>query len=276
MRRRHVVRIATDSVSQHLRVDRRTARLGRFERLQHQYRGTLARHHALAVLVEWLAAHGRDRAQPRETDVGDAREGIRSARQHQIRASGSGSCRNHTRWRNCPPRTPSESSDTAREDRIRSRHCSATHYMDISAEYPPEPTPGHLLFGRRCTPRSFEARPRSSPSRHRFADRSHPLKSIPESSSAMRAAATASCDARPKAAGGRFRMNPAGSKSFTSAPMCTGNAEVSNDSTGPMPFVPAVRFFQKTSRPAPIGVTSPMPVMTTLRIRPMPRRAPWR
>src|SRR5262249_2062973 len=59
---------------------------------------------------------------------------------------------------------------------------------------------------------------------------------------------------------------PAGSKSVTSAPICTGNADVSNDFTGPIPLTPRVRFFQKTSRPEPIGVTRPRPVMTTRRI----------
>src|SRR5882672_5916922 len=110
---------------------------------------------------------------------------------------------------------------------------------------------------------SPEVVPMETPMRQR----SRVATSMPESSSAIRAAATASCEPRPSVSGSRSRTYPAGSKSFTSAPICTGKAEVSNDSTGPMPLAPAVRFRQNSSRPAPMGVTRPRPVMTTRLIK---------
>ena len=52
----------------------------------------------------------------------------------------------------------------------------------------------------------------------------------------------------------------------TSAEILVGNREASKTVVMPTPDAPAIRFFQSSSTRTPSGVTSPIPVMTTLRL----------
>ena len=58
---------------------------------------------------------------------------------------------------------------------------------------------------------------------------------------------------------------PCQSKPCTSAAIFTGESETSNASIRRTPLSPLRSPFQKASRPMPMGVTHPMPVMTTRR-----------
>src|SRR5262249_18771515 len=87
--------------------------------------------------------------------------------------------------------------------------------------------------------------------------------SIPPSSNASRAAAIAICEPRPMRRGSTLRQYSEGLKSRTSPPRCVRNSEVSNEAMVRIPFSPAISAFQKRVFPVPIGVTSPIPVMTT-------------
>src|SRR5437762_1322663 len=87
--------------------------------------------------------------------------------------------------------------------------------------------------------------------------------SIPESASAMRAAAMIICAKRSIFRALRLSIHFVGSKSFTSQAKCTANSEESNAWISAAPLLPAVRFSQKVSASLPSGVTAPTPVTTT-------------
>jgi len=91
--------------------------------------------------------------------------------------------------------------------------------------------------------------------------------SIPESASAMRAAATIICAKRSSFRALRCSIHLVGSKSFSSHAKCTAKPAGSNCWMGAAPLLPAVRFSQKVSASFPSGVTAPTPVTTT-RLRP--------
>src|ERR1019366_9557833 len=63
-------------------------------------------------------------------------------------------------------------------------------------------------------------------------------------------------------------MYGATSKLCTSAAILTGCAVASKERIGPTPLLPFKQADQKASRPIPLGATTPMPVITTLRICP--------
>jgi len=89
--------------------------------------------------------------------------------------------------------------------------------------------------------------------------------SRPESSSAIRPAATPKCTKRSKR---RTSLTPryfAASKSFTSPAIWQPNSEGSKAVMRPMPLLPSSAFFQLVARSAPRGETMPRPVTTTRR-----------
>ncbi len=92
-----------------------------------------------------------------------------------------------------------------------------------------------------------------------------PSMSMPESSSAMRAAAMIICAKRSIRRALRCSIHLVGSKPFSSQAKWTANSEGSKAVIGAAPLFPAVRFSQNVSASLPRGVTAPMPVMTTLR-----------
>src|SRR5437762_2305202 len=61
-------------------------------------------------------------------------------------------------------------------------------------------------------------------------------------------------------------MNGVTSKSLTSAAILTGCLVASNVRMGPTPLLPLRHADQKSYLPTPFGATTPMPLMTTLRI----------
>src|SRR6187401_1647260 len=65
----------------------------------------------------------------------------------------------------------------------------------------------------------------------------------------------------------RLSIHFDGSQPFTSHANFVAKLEASNRVIGPAPFLPASRADHVDSRSLPIGVTRPMPVMTTRRIR---------
>src|SRR3954466_1979628 len=93
--------------------------------------------------------------------------------------------------------------------------------------------------------------------------------SRPLSANAIPAAATPKRDARPmifrflRCSGGTKAWT---SKSGTSAATRTGWLEASKLRMGPTPLVPATQADQNASLPMPLGLTTPRPVTTTLRI----------
>src|ERR687887_784088 len=90
--------------------------------------------------------------------------------------------------------------------------------------------------------------------------------SRPESSSAIRAAATIICAKRSIFRAFRYSIHFVGSKSFSSQAKCTANSEGSNCWISAAPLCPAVRFVQNVSASFPRGVTAPTPVTTTRRL----------
>src|SRR6266550_1706537 len=87
--------------------------------------------------------------------------------------------------------------------------------------------------------------------------------SIPESSSAIRAAAMTIWANRSIFRALRYSIHLVGSKSFSSHAKCTAYPEGSKAWIGAAPLSPAVKFFQKVSASFPSGVTAPTPVTTT-------------
>ena len=86
---------------------------------------------------------------------------------------------------------------------------------------------------------------------------------MPLSSTAWVAAAMAYWQNRSYLRTSDFSMYCRGSKSFTSAATLHLWSAVSKWVMGPMPHLPAFRLFQKLSTSLPMGVTHPIPVMTT-------------
>ncbi len=84
----HVVGVAGEPVAGELGVDPRAAAQRPLERLEHQHRRSLAGDHPLAVAVERLAALRGDGAEAGEAGVGDAREGVGAAGEHEVGAAG--------------------------------------------------------------------------------------------------------------------------------------------------------------------------------------------
>src|SRR4051794_30102060 len=92
--------------------------------------------------------------------------------------------------------------------------------------------------------------------------------SIPESASAIRAAATTSCAKRSMRRACLNSIHCAGSKSLTSQANLTGKSETSNCVIGPAPDSPASRASHVVATSLPSGVSAPRPVITT-RLRPL-------
>src|SRR5438309_10369251 len=84
----HMVRVAGQPVSGDLAIDMGAARHGFVGRLQQQHGGAFARDHALSISIKRLAKRGCDGAQAGKSGVSNPREGIRPARQHRIRSTG--------------------------------------------------------------------------------------------------------------------------------------------------------------------------------------------
>ena len=93
-------------------------------------------------------------------------------------------------------------------------------------------------------------------------------KSTPESATAIFAAASAYWVKRAQRRASLASTPKEGaSKPFTSPAMVTGKPpETSNFVIVPIPFTPRTAFSQKVARLLPMGETTPMPVMTTLRM----------
>src|SRR5437867_6217843 len=87
-------------------------------------------------------------------------------------------------------------------------------------------------------------------------------------SRASLAAANASCEKRWRRRALRASRNWPMSKSGICAPILEGRADVSKPERGRPPERPSTRPFQNSSSPVPMGVTGPIPVMTTRRRRP--------
>lgn len=85
------------------------------------------------------------------------------------------------------------------------------------------------------------------------------------SATASFAAATRNCVKRAmrRASFGSMPCS-SGLKSLTSAAIFTGQFVASNNVMGAMPHLPALMAFQSSGADLPIGVTAPMPVITTL------------
>ena len=84
----------------------------------------------------------------------------------------------------------------------------------------------------------------------------------PLSASACSAAANANCMNGSMVRASDLGIKSVGSKSLSSAAICTGRAEASNRVIGPTPQRPSISARQYSSTPMPTGVTAPMPVMT--------------
>jgi len=79
------------------------------------------------------------------------------------------------------------------------------------------------------------------------------------------AAATASCEKRPRCRARAGSMKASGWKFKTSAATRQGKADASKREIGRTADFPAVKFSQNTSLPMPFGATTPSPVITTRR-----------
>ena len=95
---------------------------------------------------------------------------------------------------------------------------------------------------------------------------SRSLKSLPESLTAISAAATANWQKRPIFLTSFFSIKSVGSKLLTCAATFTFKSEVSKRSIVQKPCFPAFTFSHISSFPIPIGVIAPTPVITTLLI----------